>query len=263
VQRFIAPGSQDKSVVILALNSGTGAPVTDMDASTAGLELWYRRCGGAKVAITPADLASLDAAHSDGGLYHIGDGYYRLDPPDAAFAAGAEDVLVGGTATSVVIAAAMIQLDTLGAAIFDALMADHDTPSTIGAYLSRISTGRITVASNIDLDGNITLVPGHDYHAADNCALEWTNTGEDWPNLTGTTITFTVHGKLTVAGVCTNPGVNPQVVRVELTKTQTATLTRGRSRFKVTATVAAPSGHVVLLVYGMVTVADVVDAPAA
>ena len=261
MQRFVPPGSQNVSVIILALDSGTGIPKADLTASSPGLALWYRRQGEARVSIVPADLTGLTDVHTDGGLYHIGNGYYRLDPPDAAWVSGAEDVLIGGEATNTVIAAAMIQLDTLGEDIFDAAMADHILPYSIGSYLSRISTGRITVASNIDLEGNISIVPGHDYHAADNCAFEWTNTGEDWPDLTGATVTFTIHSKLTVTGSCTNPGEAQQVLRVELDADETALLTRGRYRFKVTAAMPT-SEHVVLLVYGTATVADIVTAPA-
>ena len=74
-------------------------------------------------------------------------------------------------------------------------------------------------------------------------------------------ITFTVHNKLTVARSCTNLGKTQQVLSVELTAAQTALLTRGRYNYAITATMPTTS-HVVLLVYGTVTVPDVVSAPA-
>ncbi|MBK8246419.1 MAG: hypothetical protein IPK85_03335, partial [Gemmatimonadetes bacterium] len=74
-----------------------------MVAATSGLALEYRREGAASTAITEADLTNLTDAHSDGGLKHIGNGYYRLDVPDAAFASGVPGVLVHGTVTGMVV----------------------------------------------------------------------------------------------------------------------------------------------------------------
>jgi hypothetical protein len=57
-----------------------------------------------------SDLALLTTAHADGGLLHIGHGYYRLDVPDLAFAAGADGVLIEGTATGMVVIGQYVQL---------------------------------------------------------------------------------------------------------------------------------------------------------
>lgn len=96
--RVIAPGSTNQSTRIRVLDAA-GAAVTTIVAASSGLALWYHRAGGLKVAITPTDLAAVDSAHSDGGIKHIGDGWYRLDMPDAACAVGAADVLFGGAVT--------------------------------------------------------------------------------------------------------------------------------------------------------------------
>jgi hypothetical protein len=61
-------------------------------------------------AITEATLAGLDSAHSDGGFLHVGNGYYRLDLPDAACASGVVGVLVHGTVTGMVVIGCYIQL---------------------------------------------------------------------------------------------------------------------------------------------------------
>ncbi len=87
-----------------------GTPETGVVYNTAGIDLWYRREGAAKSSITEATLASLTTAHSDGGFLHVGDGVYRLDLPDAAFATGAEYVDFGGTVTGMVVIGGRVRL---------------------------------------------------------------------------------------------------------------------------------------------------------
>jgi len=108
--RPIKKGSTDQSVVIRIIDSTDGTPETGVDYDTAGIDLWYRREGATKTSITEAALGSLDAAHSDGGIEHIGDGYYRLDLPDAAVAAGADGVMVGGTVTDMIVIGTYVPL---------------------------------------------------------------------------------------------------------------------------------------------------------
>jgi hypothetical protein len=80
--------------------------------NTSGIDLWYRREGAVSTDITEADLASpaLTDAHADGGFLHINDGWYRLDLPDAACAAGVTGVQIGGTVTDMVVLAPYIEL---------------------------------------------------------------------------------------------------------------------------------------------------------
>lgn len=103
--RPVKKGSTDQSTVIRILDSTTFLPETGVTYETAGIDLWYRREKEAKTSITEATLAAVDSAHSDGGIIHIGDGYYRLDPPDAAWATGSgeNEVVFGGTVTGMVV----------------------------------------------------------------------------------------------------------------------------------------------------------------
>jgi hypothetical protein len=80
--------------------------------NTSGIDLWYRREGAVSTDITEADLATpaLTDAHADGGFLHINDGWYRLDLPDAACAAGVTGVQIGGTVTDMVVLAPYIEL---------------------------------------------------------------------------------------------------------------------------------------------------------
>lgn len=101
--RRIKKGSTDQSTVIRIVDSTAFTPETAVEHNTSGIDLWYRREGATKTSITEAALASLDAAHSDGGIEHIGDGYYRLDLPDAACATGVNSVQIGGTVTGMIV----------------------------------------------------------------------------------------------------------------------------------------------------------------
>lgn len=101
--RPIVAGSVNESTVVRIIDSTTGLPEEGVTSATAGLNLWYRREGAALVNLTESDLTLLTDAHSDGGMLHIDDGYYRVDVPDAAFASGVGGVQIGGTATGMVV----------------------------------------------------------------------------------------------------------------------------------------------------------------
>lgn len=110
---IVTKGSIDRSVTIRIIDSTDGTPETGVVFDTAGIDLWYRREGEALTSITEATLATLTAAHTDGGFLHVGDGYYRLDLPDAAFATGAEHVDVGGTVTGMIVIGGRVRLTGL------------------------------------------------------------------------------------------------------------------------------------------------------
>jgi len=107
---IVTKNSTDRSVTIRICDSTDGTPETGVEHNTAGIDLWYRREGAAKVSITEAALSALTDAHSDGGIEHIGDGYYRLDLPDAAFATGANYVDIGGTVTDMIVFGGRVRL---------------------------------------------------------------------------------------------------------------------------------------------------------
>jgi len=108
--QFVKAGTTDVTTKIFIFDSPTGAPETEVAHDTSGIDLWYWRFGSTKTSITEASLASLDAAHSDGGIEPVANGEYRLDLPDAACAAGAKYVLVGGTVTGMVVVGELIHL---------------------------------------------------------------------------------------------------------------------------------------------------------
>lgn len=101
----IKAGTADVSVILRFLDSTDGTPELSVSAATTGLVIEYRRELGSETAITPSNATAVNAAHSDGAFIHIGDGYYRLDLPDAACASssGVRGVLVHGVATGMVV----------------------------------------------------------------------------------------------------------------------------------------------------------------
>lgn len=107
---IVTKGSADRSVVVHIMDSTDGTPETAVVFNTAGIDLWYRREGAARTAITEATLAALTTAHTDGGFLHISDGDYRLDLPDAAYATGANYVDFGGTVTGMVVVGGRVRL---------------------------------------------------------------------------------------------------------------------------------------------------------
>lgn len=102
--RITAKGSINVETEIRILDDPSGTPETGVVAATPGMSIWYRRDGEARVDLgVMNDLANLNSPHNDKGIKHKGDGYYRVDIPDAAFAAGAAGVSIGGTATGMVV----------------------------------------------------------------------------------------------------------------------------------------------------------------
>jgi len=106
----IKAGTTDVSVVIRIIDSTDGTPETGVVFNTSGIDLEYRREGAVSTDITEATLSALSDAHADGGFLHIGNGYYRLDLPDAAVAAGSVGVLVHGIVTGMVVIGCYVQL---------------------------------------------------------------------------------------------------------------------------------------------------------
>ncbi len=149
--RSIKKGSTDQSVVIRIIDSTDGTPETSVVYNTSGIDLWYRREGATKTSITEATLTNLNDAHSDGGVLHIGDGYYRLDLPDAAVATGANGVMVGGKVTGMIVIGCYVPL------------VDHDPYDGVRLGLTALPNAAadaagglpISDAGGLDLDAKI------------------------------------------------------------------------------------------------------------
>ena len=144
-------GATDQSVTLRIIDSTDGTPETGVEHDTSGIALWYRREGAAQTAITEAALAALTTAHTDGGIEHIGDGYYRLDLPDAAFAAGADYVEYGGTVTGMIVIGGVV--DLLDADLYDGVRAG--LTALPNAAADAAGGLPISDAGGLDLDAQI------------------------------------------------------------------------------------------------------------
>ena len=105
----VKEGSTNVSVRIRIIDDTDGTPEQGVTSATSGLALWYQKEGSAKAELTESDLSALTDAHSDGGMLHIDDGYYRVDIPDAAFT-GADSVLIGGAVTGMIVIGTELQI---------------------------------------------------------------------------------------------------------------------------------------------------------
>lgn len=213
--RQIKFGSTDKSATVRIVDDTDGTPETGVTSATAGLAFNYRREGGLLVNIAGlSDLALLTSAHTDGGLLHIDSGYYRVDVPDLAFAAGSDGVLIEGTATDMVVIGQYVQLvgydprTELTAAVLANLDAAVSTRAQPGDAMdlvanavdaAAIATGAIdadAIAANAITAAKIaTDAIGADELAADAVAeigayVTAHSAASVWSGLAGTTITI-------------------------------------------------------------------------
>lgn len=93
----IYAGATGKSIDVLLRKSADNTALTGIAYNTAGNIASYHRQGAARVAITLA-TQTVTGAYNSGGFVEIDainePGLYRLDVPDAAFAAGADYVTI-------------------------------------------------------------------------------------------------------------------------------------------------------------------------
>ena len=102
-------GVADRTVVLYAFDNTTGLPKVDLSYNSSGIDLKYWKVGANAVVDITEATQTVNGAHSDGGFVAIGNGYYRLDLPDAATADGT-GTLVFGTATGYTFVGVYIEL---------------------------------------------------------------------------------------------------------------------------------------------------------
>lgn len=95
----IEPGSTDVTRAIMFYKSSNGFDPCESFADLTDLDIWYIRVETDEDVTISAKadmsaLTSLTDAHADNSAYEIGHGYYRIDFPDAVFAAGATEATV-------------------------------------------------------------------------------------------------------------------------------------------------------------------------
>jgi len=160
----IAPGSTSQSIELYL-----GA--TGLVFNTSGLAAYYVRNQSAPVAITLVTQTPT-GAWSSGGFAEISSslvpGVYRLDVPDAAFAAGASDVTIvvrgasgtNGAVLTVTLSSGGLTAAQTAAAVWDEPYTSHVTASTFGARtLKTVADNRlVNVGTANHIESNLHAV---------------------------------------------------------------------------------------------------------
>jgi hypothetical protein len=115
--RIVTKGATSQSLYfdILDSSSALGGRKAGLVYNSAGLIAYYVRTQGSPVAISLITLAAANSAWASGGFKEVDatnmPGLYRLDVPDAAFATGADSVVITLTgATGMVQVSHLVQL---------------------------------------------------------------------------------------------------------------------------------------------------------
>lgn len=199
------------------------------------------------------DLSNLDVAVST----RLASANYTA-PPSAASVASA----VWGAVTRTLTASGDPNAAAIADAVLDELLAGHTDSGSVGSALAQVGalgSAAVTVVAPVTSSGDITVVRGDDYAAADGRALSWTDTGGAWPDLTGATIVLTAQraGQPHVWDVtCLNPGDDEQTLQAEPTSAQTALLHPGQRGYKFDIQATLANTRVVTLVLGVVSVTE-------
>ncbi len=164
----IAPGSTSQSIELYL-------GVTGLTASTSGLTARYNRTRTASVSI-PLVARTIAQAWTSGGFAEIDatnmPGVYRLDLPDAALAAGADDVTVvvrgasgtNGAVMTVKLSSGGLTSAQTASAVWDALTDDYTTHATYGWNVLRADAPSKEGLVTLHQSGGISRVDA-DVHA--------------------------------------------------------------------------------------------------
>ena len=147
----IAPGSTSQSIELYL-----GA--TGLTASTSGLSARYNRTRTASVDI-PLVARTIAQAWTSGGFAEVDStnmpGVYRIDLPDAALAAGADDVTIvvrgasgtNGAVMTVKLSSGGLTSAQTAAAVWDEARSSHVTAGTFGQYVNAELVTPVTSAA--------------------------------------------------------------------------------------------------------------------
>ena len=168
----IAPGSTSQSIELYL-----GA--TGLTASTSGLSARYNRTRTASVSI-PLVARTIAQAWTSGGFAEVDatnmPGIYRLDLPDAALAAGADDVTIvvrgasgtNGAVMTVKLSSGGLTSAQTASAVLDAVGSSYVTAGSIGYAIQNSNVASISgsTAAADELEGAL-LHNGTDYISAE------------------------------------------------------------------------------------------------
>jgi hypothetical protein len=160
----IAPASTSQSIELYL-----GA--TGLVFNTSGLAAYYVRNQSAPVAITLVTQTAT-GAWASGGFAEISSslvpGVYRLDVPNAAFAAGASDVTIvvrgasgtNGAVLTVTLSSGGLTAAQTAAAVFDAVASSYTTAGSMGARLLKTTVDNrpVDVGTSFHIQSNVHAI---------------------------------------------------------------------------------------------------------
>ena len=161
----IAPGSTSQSIELYL-----GA--TGLTASTSGLSAYYNRTRSADVAITLV-ARTITQSWTSGGFAEVNastmPGVYRLDLPDAAVAAGADDVTVvvrgasgtNGAVMTVKLSSGGLTAAQTAQAVLDAVASTHNNIGSIGAFIQDKTGYSLSTSQTFNTTGSVGSVAGN------------------------------------------------------------------------------------------------------
>jgi hypothetical protein len=154
-------GVADRTVVLYCFDNTTGLPKTDLAFNSSGIDLKYWKVGANAVSNINEATQTVNGAHADGGFVAIGNGYYRLDLPDAATADGT-GTLVFGTATGFTFVGCFIQLvayDPADTVRLGLTALPNAAAEAAGGLITRgTGAGQVNQANNGQLDVNLVRI---------------------------------------------------------------------------------------------------------
>lgn len=161
----IAPGSTSQSIELYL-----GA--TGLTASTSGLSAYYNRTRSADAQI-PLVARTIGQAWTSGGFAEVNastmPGVYRLDLPDAAVAAGADDVTVvvrgasgtNGAVMTVKLSSGGLTAAQTAQAVLDAVASTHNNIGSIGAFIQDKTGYSLSTSQTFNTTGSVGSVAGN------------------------------------------------------------------------------------------------------
>jgi hypothetical protein len=166
----ISPGATSQSIELYL-----GA--TGLTASTSGLSAYYNRTRTADVQI-PLVARVIDGSNPSGvwtagGFAEVNastmPGVYRLDLPDAAVAAGADDVTVvvrgasgtNGAVMTIKLSSGGLTAAQTAQAVLDAVASTHNNIGSIGAFIQDKSGYSLATSQSFNTTGSVGSITGN------------------------------------------------------------------------------------------------------
>jgi len=162
----IAPGSTSQSIELYL-------GVTGLTAATAGLSASFNRTRSLAVPITLVAVSLMTDGWVSGGFKEVNPstmpGVYRLDLPDAAVAAGADDVTVvvrgasgtNGAVMTVKLSSGGLTAAQTAQAVLDAVASTHNNIGSIGAFIQDKSGYSLSTSQTFNTTGSVGSVTGN------------------------------------------------------------------------------------------------------